>query len=136
VRRPTKAHSSRRSISLYENLKRFTIFLFPDYYIKEKHLRFTGNKYLCCELDISVCISSLGRVKLDFSFALGPSATVTTGKIGVVVQPFFAVCPRMIKISLPCAQVKTHGKDLGHGKDRHKRTVKIRFTPTMKEAAR
>jgi hypothetical protein len=52
------------------------------------------------------------------------------------VQHFFAVCPRTAKKSLPCAQIKTHGKDLGHGKDRHKRTAKIRLTAKMEEAAR
>jgi hypothetical protein len=63
-------------------------------------------------------------------------AVFTTGKICVAVQHFFAVCPRTAKKSLPCAQIKTHGKDLGHGKDRHKRTAKIRFTAKMEEAAR
>jgi hypothetical protein len=29
-----------------------------------------------------------------------------------------------------------HGKDLGHGKDKHKRTAKIEFTATAEEAAR
>jgi hypothetical protein len=65
-----------------------------------------------------------------------PRTPHTTGKICVAVQHFFAVCPRTAKKSLPCAQIKTHGKDLGHGKDRHKRTAKIRLTAKMEEAAR
>jgi hypothetical protein len=31
---------------------------------------------------------------------------------------------------------KTYGKDLGHDKDRYKRTTKIGFTETMEETAR
>jgi hypothetical protein len=58
------------------------------------------------------------------------------GKIGVAVQAFFTVCFRTAKISLPCAQIKMHGKDLGHRKDRHECTAKIRFTATTEEAAR
>jgi hypothetical protein len=62
--------------------------------------------------------------------------TLTTGKIGVAVQFIFAVCPRTSKISLPCARRKTHGKDFSHGKDRHERTAKTRFTATTEESAR
>jgi hypothetical protein len=62
--------------------------------------------------------------------------TLTTGKIGVAVQFIFAVCPRTSKISLPCARRKTHGKDLGYGKDRHEPTAKLRFTATTEESAR
>jgi hypothetical protein len=60
---------------------------------------------------------------------------LTTGKTGAAVQPIFDVRSRTTKISLPCAQIKTHGKDLDHGKDRYECTSKIRFTVTMEEAA-
>jgi hypothetical protein len=40
----------------------------------------------------------------------------TMGKIGVVVQAFFAVCSRTAKIILPCAQIKRTAKILATGK--------------------
>jgi hypothetical protein len=61
---------------------------------------------------------------------------ITTGKNAVAVHCIFAVCFRTAKISLPCARRKTHGKDFGHGKQRHERTAKIWFTATTEESAR
>jgi hypothetical protein len=42
----------------------------------------------------------------------------------------------MVDLSIDTTGRKTHGKDLGHGKHRHKRTAKIRFTATTEESAR
>jgi hypothetical protein len=62
------------------------------------------------------------------------SYATTTEKLSLPCS-LSLLCVLAAKIYLPCARRKTHGKDLGHDKDRHKSTTKIGFTATTEEAA-
>jgi hypothetical protein len=74
--------------------------------------------------ELDICI---GLVSFGFSRACVYSV-YTTGKTGIAMRLFFAVSYSTVKKSLPCANSRTHGNDIAHGKVIEKRTVKKIFT--------